>query len=115
MEEDLLDGGRVARIETRGRVTGRTVSTVVGFVERADGSVVVAASSPDAHWSLNLLHDPACRVTVGDASWDAIAQPLEGVERLAAVRDLVLRYGTPSESLGAGPAFRLSPAHATKA
>jgi hypothetical protein len=76
-------------------------------VERDDGAVVIAAGSPNAAWGLNLLCDPACRVTVADASWTAVAHPLDGVEHAAAVRDLILKYGTPAEGLGAGPSFEL--------
>jgi deazaflavin-dependent oxidoreductase (nitroreductase family) len=107
MEDDLVAWGRTLRIETRGRITGRTARAVVGFMERPDGTLVVAAGSPDAGWALNLLHDPACRVTIGDASWPAIARPLERDEHVAAVRELILRYGTPAENLGAGPSFEL--------
>jgi deazaflavin-dependent oxidoreductase (nitroreductase family) len=108
LEDDLVAWGRVLRIETRGRVTGRMVRATVGFVERPEGTLVVAAGSPDTHWGRNLLEDPACRVTIGDASWAATARELQGSEHAAAVRDLILRYGTPAESLGAGPAFELS-------
>ena len=108
MEDDLVAWGRVLRIETRGRVTGRTVRATVGFAERPGGTLVVAAGSPNADWGLNLLTDPACRVTVGDATWAATARPLDGAEHAAAVRDLILRYGTPAEGLGAGPAFELT-------
>lgn len=109
MEDDLVSWGRVLRIETRGRVTGRTARATVGFAERPGGLLVVAAGSPDADWALNLLGDPECRVTRGDASWAAIARRLDGAEHAAAVRDLILRYGTPAEGLGSGPAFELSP------
>ena len=107
MEDDLVSWGRVLRIETQGRVTGRRRRATVGFVERPDGTLIVAAGSPGADWGLNLLADPACRVTIGDAAWTAIARPLEGAEHAAAVHDLILRYGTPAEGLGAGPAFEL--------
>jgi len=109
MEDDLVAWGRVCRIETSGRVTGRPARAVVGFVERPEGALVVAAGSEDASWALNLLATPECRVAIGDTSWDAVARPLEGPEHAAAVRDLILRYGTPAESLGAGPAFELRP------
>jgi hypothetical protein len=46
-------------------------------------------------------------VTLGDAQWPAIAEPLEGPEAHLVVRELILRYGTPAERLGTGPAFRL--------
>ena len=107
MEDDLVAWGRVLRIETTGRVTGRPARATVGFVERDDGGLVVAAGSPNASWALNLVHDPACRVTIADAAWTAVARPLDGLEHAAAVRDLILRYGTPAEGLGAGPSFEL--------
>jgi deazaflavin-dependent oxidoreductase (nitroreductase family) len=113
MEEDLVAWGRVCRIETRGRVTGSTARATVGFAARADGAIVVAAGSPDASWSLNLRAEPSCRVTVGERSWSVVARELEGQEHAAAVRDLILKYGTPAESLGAGPAFELRSARAT--
>jgi deazaflavin-dependent oxidoreductase (nitroreductase family) len=109
VEDDLVAWGRVLRIETTGRVTGRVARATVGFAERAPGliRVVVAAGSPEASWALNLLADPACRCTVGEESWSAVARELTGAEHSAAVRDLVLKYGTPAESLGIGPAFEL--------
>jgi deazaflavin-dependent oxidoreductase (nitroreductase family) len=107
MEDDLVAWGRVLRIETTGHRTGRPAHATIGFVERDTDTVIVAAGSPDAAWALNLLTDPACRVTIGDERWDAVAQSLDGPEHAAAVRDLILRYGTPAETLGAGPAFEL--------
>lgn len=101
--------GRVVRVETIGRVTGRPARAVVGFSERPDGSLLVAAGSPRADWALNLLADPRCRITVGDATRSATARVLEGPEHGAAVRELILKYGTPAEGLGAGPAFELRP------
>jgi deazaflavin-dependent oxidoreductase (nitroreductase family) len=107
MEDDLVAWGRVLRIETTGHRTGRPAQATVGFVERGPEAVIVAAGSPDAAWALNLLSDPVCRVTIGDQRWEAVARPLAAAEHAAAVRDLILRYGTPAESLGAGPAFEL--------
>ena len=112
MEDDLVAWGRVLRIETTGRVTGRPARATVGFVERDDGTLVVAAGSPNASWGLNLLREPGCRVTIADVSWAAVARPLQGAEHAAAVRDLILRYGTPAERLGAGPSFELARAPA---
>jgi deazaflavin-dependent oxidoreductase (nitroreductase family) len=107
VEDDLVAWGRALRLETAGRVSGRTARATVGFVERMPGVVVVAAGSLRANWALNLLDQPACRVTMGETSFDAVARPLLGDEHAAAVRDLILRYGTPSEGLGAGPSFEL--------
>jgi deazaflavin-dependent oxidoreductase (nitroreductase family) len=107
LEDDLVRWGRVLRIETRGRLTGHAARAVVGFVERSDGTVVVAAGSPDANWARNLLEEPLCRITIADATWEATARELAGAEHAGAVRDLILRYGTPSENLGPGPAFEV--------
>jgi deazaflavin-dependent oxidoreductase (nitroreductase family) len=105
--EQLAGWGKVLRLETRGRASGRPVEVAIGYVQEPDGSVLVAAGSADADWARNLEAEPHCRVTLGDASWSAAAEPLEGPEAHRAVRELILRYGTPAERLGTGPAFRL--------
>jgi deazaflavin-dependent oxidoreductase (nitroreductase family) len=90
-------------------VTGREASAAVGFIEEPDGSLLVAAGDPDAGWARNLEAEPACRLTVGERSWDAVAEPLDRTEAARTVAELILRYGTPAERLGRGPAFRLRP------
>ena len=109
MENDLVAWGRVARIVTRGRVTGHSAQATVGFVEQADGSLLVAASSPRADWALNLIAEPRCRIAIADVSRVVVARPLEGAAYAAAIRELILKYGTPAEGLGAGLAFELTP------
>jgi deazaflavin-dependent oxidoreductase (nitroreductase family) len=108
MAADLVVHGRVLRIVTLGHRSGLERPATVGFVEEPDGSFLVAATGGSL-WGENLLADPACRVTVGERSFDAIATPLDGVEHARAIRELILRYGTPSEGLGRGPSFRLTP------
>lgn len=88
-------------------MTGRVVAAAVGFIEEPDGSLLVAAGDPDADWARNLEADPACGLTVGDRSWAAVAEPLGPAEAARTVAELILRYGTPAERLGRGPAFRL--------
>jgi hypothetical protein len=83
-------------------------------VEDADGSLLVAAGDPDADWALNLLARARARVTVGARSWDVAAEPLDGSEHARAVRELILRYGTPAERLGLGVSFRLRPTERTE-
>ncbi len=95
------------RLETRGRVTGQPAVASVGFVERADGSLLISAGSSTAHWARNLLADPACRVTIADLSFAAMARPVSGPDHAAAVRELIVKYGTPAEGLGSGPSFAL--------
>jgi len=107
--EQLAGWGTVLRLETRGRLTGRAVAVAVGYVEEPDGSLLVAAGEPDADWARNLEADSHCRVTIGDRSWPARAEALDGAAAGRAVTGLILRYGTPAERLGHGPAFRLRP------
>jgi deazaflavin-dependent oxidoreductase (nitroreductase family) len=106
--EQLAAWGKAALIETRGRVSGRAARAHVGFVDRPDGSIVVAAGL-GAHWAANLLADPECTVTLEARTYRGVAEPLAGDELAAAIRDLILRYGTPAERLGSGPAFRIRP------
>lgn len=112
MEDDLVASGRFARIETRGRRSGSRRAVTVGFIDdeiEPSAGILVAAGSPDADWALNLLSDPNCRVQLADRSFDAIAELLEGADHARAVREAILRYGTPAEGLGHGPSFRLRP------
>jgi deazaflavin-dependent oxidoreductase (nitroreductase family) len=97
-------------VATTGRTTGRPARAAVGYVEREDGTLVVAAGDPAADWALNLFADPRCTVTLRDRTWAASAQVLDGTDRNRAIADLILRFGTPAERLGSGPAFRLVPA-----
>jgi deazaflavin-dependent oxidoreductase (nitroreductase family) len=109
--DQLAGWGKAALIETRGRVSGRPARAHVGFVEDLDGSIVVAAGL-GAQWAANLLAEPACTVTIGQRSFAGVAEPLEGAEFATAIRELILRYGTPAERLGSGPAFRIRPVEA---
>jgi deazaflavin-dependent oxidoreductase (nitroreductase family) len=107
--EQLAGWGKVLRLETRGRVSGRPIEVAVGYVEEPDGSFLVAAGSMDTGWARNLESDAACRVAVGNELRPAVAEPLAGPDANRAVRELILKYGTPAERLGRGPVFLLRP------
>jgi deazaflavin-dependent oxidoreductase (nitroreductase family) len=113
MEDDLVASGRFVRIKTRGAQSGTAREVTVGFVEDEPGdaasALLVAAGSADAAWARNLEADPRCDVRVGGRSFEAVAEPLGRDEHARAIRELILRYGTPSEGLGHGPSFRLRP------
>jgi deazaflavin-dependent oxidoreductase (nitroreductase family) len=115
MEAGLVASGRFVGIETRGRRSGQPRAVTVGFVEDAGGpagAVLVAAGAPDSAWALNLFDDPRCRVSIGQRAFDAVAEPLDATDHARAIAALILRYGTPAESLGVGPTFRLRPVEA---
>src|SRR5262245_13320045 len=101
--------GDVAVIEVPGRVTGRLRRGGVGYVREAAGSLLVAASAEHTQWARNLEAAGPCRVTIGDGEGRYDVQRLPDAERGTVVVALILRYGTPAERLGAGPAFRLVP------
>jgi deazaflavin-dependent oxidoreductase (nitroreductase family) len=105
--EQLAEWGTVLIVTTRGHVTGRESRAAVGYVEESSGSLLVAAGRPEAAWARNLIADPACLVTIGDEVAPYVAEELAGPEHNAAIASLILRYGTPAEGLGRGPAFRL--------
>lgn len=109
MEAALVAEGRVARLTTRGRTSGQPRTVAVGYIAEPDGSILVAATSPRASWAANLEADPTVIVEIGDRRFTAVAEELERAEHGRAVRELILRYGTPSEGLGSGPSFRLRP------
>lgn len=90
-------------------MTGRPASAAVGFVEEQDGSLLVAAGDRAADWALNLAADPHGIARWGERTCTFAAEPLDGDAFATAIRELILRYGTPAEGLGAGPAFRLRP------
>ena len=102
-------GARSRSSRRAGARTGRPARAAVGFIEEPDGSLLVAAGDPDAGWARNLEERPDCVVTIGERTGRYRAEPLEVAERNATVAALILRYGTPAERLGRGPAFRLRP------
>lgn len=105
--EQLVQWGKVALLETRGRTTGRVARAAVGFVGGSGGDIYLAAGSETADWALNLRAEPACRARIGDETLDYEAAEIEGSERARALIELILKYGTPAERLGRGPVFRL--------
>ena len=111
MDEDLVRTGRYARLDFRGRGAAPRRVTV-GYVEGPDGTLFVAARDPAARWAQELeLGDGRATITVADRTTPVQATALasDDPRRSAAIRDLILRYGTPSERIGAGAVFALAP------
>ena len=108
MEADLVAWGRIISLETRGRRSGLPRRVSVGFIAEQGDDLVVAASDEHTHWAQNLIAEPRCWVELGGARSRRRAERLGDEERGASVNQLILKYGTPAERLGAGPAFRLT-------
>jgi deazaflavin-dependent oxidoreductase (nitroreductase family) len=107
--EELAAWGKVVLLTTRGRRSGLPRRTPVGFIEEPDGSLLVSAGGHDTQWARNLLAEPRCEATRDGKTHRYRAEPLRREEHEGAVRELILRYGTPAERLGDGPSFRLVP------
>ena len=114
MDDDLTAWGKTIVLETLGRRSGLRRRVTIGFVEEHDGGLLVAAADNASHWASNLMADPRCQVEHRGGRGAYLALRLAGSERSAAIAALILKYGTPSERLGAGPAFRLSPSSSTE-
>ena len=99
----------MAWITTTGRTSGLPRSVAVGFIAEPDGSILVAANGPDQAWARNLEATPEVTVEIAGRRFLAVAEELEREDHIRVVRELILRYGTPSEGLGSGPSFRLRP------
>jgi deazaflavin-dependent oxidoreductase (nitroreductase family) len=96
-------------VTTTGRVSRRPRTVAVGFVDEPDGSILISAMDTATAWGRNLQAYPVCDVVIGERRFEAVAELLERPDHIRAVRELILRYGTPSEGLGRGPSFRLRP------
>jgi deazaflavin-dependent oxidoreductase (nitroreductase family) len=109
MERELVAQGRVAHLVTIGHISGEPRGVAVGFIDEADGSILVAANDAQTAWGQNLLAHPSVSVEVAGRRFEAVAEPLDRAEHARTIRELILRYGTSSEGLGSGPSFRLRP------
>ncbi len=109
MEDELVAWGKVITLETVGRHSGQPRRVTIGFSEDPKGALLVAAADPSTHWAQNLLREPDCWLERAGTRRRYRAVPLAGSDRNTAVMALILKYGTPSERLGRGPAFRLEP------
>ena len=109
MEADLAAWGKVIQLETIGRKSGQRRIVTIGFVSGDGGSLFVAASSAATGWAANLRAHPSCIVGLDGQRRSFAATELGPAERAVVVQQLILKYGTPAERLGAGPAFRLDP------
>jgi hypothetical protein len=109
--DDLVRDGRVARLDLPAGNGGAARSVAVGFAEQPDGTLLVAAGSAESAWAHALEDEPDVQVTIGGRSFRASTAllPDDDPRRAIAIRELILRYGTPSERLGRGPVFALTP------
>ena len=108
VEADLTAWGKTVVLETVGRASGRARRVTLGFIEESHETILVAASDDTTQWALNLVAEPHCHIERDGSRRAGRAVLLPPEERNAVVAGLILKYGTPSERLGRGPAFRVA-------
>jgi deazaflavin-dependent oxidoreductase (nitroreductase family) len=109
LEDDLTAWGKTIVLESVGRASGRPRRVTLGFIAEDSGAILIAASEDTSRWARNLLAEPRCHVERDGSRVPSYAARLSSEESHAVVARLILKYGTPSERLGGGPAFRVSP------
>ena len=108
VEADLTAWGKTIVLETVGRASGRARRVTLGFIEDGHEAILVAASDDTTQWALNLVAEPHCHIERDGSRRAGRAVSLPEGERNAVIARLILKYGTPSERLGRGPAFRVA-------
>lgn len=109
LEADLTAWGKTIVLETIGRTSGLPRRVTLGFIAEDSGAILIAASEDTSRWAGNLMAEPRCHVERDGSRALSNAALLSSEEGQSVVAQLILKYGTPSERLGRGPAFRVSP------
>jgi deazaflavin-dependent oxidoreductase (nitroreductase family) len=84
----LVRTGRVARLGTTGAKSGLSRTAAVGYLHRADGTVLVGAGGPGRAWAANLRAHPACTLQVRGTTGSYTATGLVGADLTAAAAEL---------------------------
>jgi deazaflavin-dependent oxidoreductase (nitroreductase family) len=84
----MVRTGKVARLGTTGSKSGRPRSAAVGYLRRADGTVLVGAGGPGRAWAANLRAHPACTLQVTGTTRSYAATGLAGADLDAAAAEL---------------------------
>ncbi len=81
--------GWVASLGTTGARSGLPRTAAVGFLQRADGSVLIAAGGTGRAWAANLRAHPACTLTIRGRRHAYVAAAQSGADRDTALAELV--------------------------
>jgi len=106
----LVRTGRVGMLGTIGAKTGRPRRAPVGFVKRADGSLLLGAGSPKGRgWTANLRANPTATFAIRGAEHRYRARLVSPDERPAALAELKAGMGGPTGGMSWGDLFVLEP------
>jgi deazaflavin-dependent oxidoreductase (nitroreductase family) len=102
--------GRVGILETTGAKTGLRRRAPVGYIQRADGSLLIGSGSRENRgWTLNLRANPVARFSARGKTRTYRARLVADTERAAALADLKISMGSFAERADWGDLFVLSP------
>jgi deazaflavin-dependent oxidoreductase (nitroreductase family) len=106
----LVRTGRVGMLGTTGAKTGRPRRAPVGFVARADGTLLIGAGSPTGRgWTANLRANPVATFWIKGVERRYRARLVGSDERAAALVELKAGMGGPTGTMNWGDLFVLEP------
>lgn len=106
----MARSGRVGILGTTGAKTGRSRRAPIGFVMRADGTVLLGSGSPvNRGWTVNLKATPSCTFAIKGHERRYHARLVGPDDREAALGELRAKMGGMAERANWGDLFILEP------
>ena len=106
----MARSGRVGILGTTGAKTGLARKAPIGFVVRADGTILLGSGSPvNRGWTVNLKANPTCTFAIKGHERRYQARLVGPEEREAALAELKAKMGGMAERANWGDLFVLEP------
>jgi deazaflavin-dependent oxidoreductase (nitroreductase family) len=106
----LARSGRVGLLGTTGARTGLARTAPIGFIARADGTLLIGSGRPENRgWVVNLKADPACTFAIKGLTRRYRARPVGPDQREAALAELRASMGGRADRATWGDLFVLEP------
>ena len=106
----MARSGRVGILGTTGARTGLARKAPIGFVMRADGTILLGSGSPvNRGWTVNLKANPSCTFGIKGQERRYLAHLVGPKERDGALAELRAKMGGIAERTKWGDLFVLEP------
>ena len=106
----MARSGRVGILGTTGAKTGLSRKAPIGFVMRADETILLGSGSPvNRGWTANLKANPSCTFAIKGEERRYLAHLVGPEERDAALAELKAKMGGMAERANWGDLFVLEP------
>ena len=83
--EDRFSRYREIQLSVTGRISGRTISVPVWFIQEDNELYLLPVNGSDTQWYKNVLKNPKIRLDVRGAKAEFKAVPINDVERVSSV------------------------------